>query len=48
MDRCGLPLKGRGEIGLFNTAIYAKIVWCSFKSFEQCIWKWTVMEAATL
>ena len=22
------------NLGVFNTAIYGKIVWCSFKSFE--------------
>ena len=31
LDRCGLPLNW------VNTAIYGKIVQCSFKSFEQCI-----------
>ena len=24
------------KLGVFNTAIYGKIVRCSFKSFEQC------------
>ena len=24
------------KLGAFNTAIYGKIVWCSFNSFEQC------------
>ena len=42
LDRCGLPLNwgmggGGGKLGVFNTAIYGKIVHCSFKSFEQCI-----------
>ena len=25
------------KLGVFNTAIYGKIVRCSFNSFEQCI-----------
>ena len=38
LDRCGLPLNWGGiNLGVFNTAIYGKIVQCSFKSFEQCI-----------
>ena len=24
------------NLGAFNTAIYVKIVWCSFNYFEQC------------
>ena len=35
LGRCGLPLNG-GKMGVFNIAIYGKIVRCSFKSFEQC------------
>ena len=36
--RCKLSLNGGGgKLGVFNTAIYGKIVRCSFKSFEQCI-----------
>ena len=36
LDLCGLPLNGN-TLGAFNIVIDGKIVWCSFKSFEQCI-----------
>ena len=29
------------NLGVFNIAIYGKIVQCSFKSFEQCIYVYT-------
>ena len=25
------------NVGVFKTAIHGKTVWCSFESFEQCI-----------